>query len=362
MSHTALLPELPRTPCLLLDERRMDANIAAMAQRMERLGARLRPHVKTHKSPEVMARQLAAGAAGITVATTREAEVMADAGADDILLAYPPVGAFRLKEIGELARRARLTVACSEPDHVRSLSRLGAEVDFYWEIEVGTGRLGTPPGEPTAEILDGLGEEAGARLTGILSFPGHAYAAYSGEERRRIAAAEKDALEATAEALRARGIDPGTLSAGATPLTAAAPAWPAEYRFGNYVFNDATQVGLESATLDECAVTVAATVVGRPAADRVILDAGSKALAAERMSAVTETFGIVRDHPELAVRRLYEEHAICEVAGATDLRLGDRVEVVPNHACTCVNLHEEYTVIGRDEGFGAWPVAARGWS
>jgi D-serine deaminase-like pyridoxal phosphate-dependent protein len=195
-----------------------------------------------------------------------------------------------------------------------------------------------------------------------MSFPGHAYAANGDEELRRIATSEQAALQATADALTARGIEPGTLSAGATPLTAAAPAWPAEYRFGNYVFNDATQVALGSAELDDCAVTVAATVVGRPAQDRVILDAGSKALAAERMSAATETFGLVRGHPEVAVRRLYEEHAICEVGSGTALRLGDRVEVVPNHACTCANLHAEYTVLRRDGRLDAWPLAARGWS
>jgi D-serine deaminase-like pyridoxal phosphate-dependent protein len=340
----------------------MDTNIASMADRIARLGARLRPHVKTHKATQVMARQLAAGAAGITVATIHEAEVMADAGANDILLAYPPVGDFRLKAIERLARRTRLTVCCSESEHVRALSRLASEIDYYWEIEVGTGRLGTNPGRPTAELLESLSDLAGVRLAGIMSFPGHSYAAEGEEDLRLIAASEQAALEATAEALLAREIDPGTLSAGATPLARCALARPVEYRFGNYVFNDATQVALGSATVDECAVTVAATVVGRPAPDRVILDAGSKALAAERMSAATEAFGIVRDHPELVVRRLYEEHAICEIADDTELDLGDRVEVVPNHACTCVNLHKEYTVLERNGAVGTWQLAARGWS
>jgi len=103
------------------------------------------------------------------------------------------------------------------------------------------------------------------------------------------------------------------------------------------------------------------TVVGRPTPDRVILDAGSKALAAERMSEATDTFAIVRRHPELRVERLYEEHAICRAEGRTTLSVGDRVEVVPNHACACANLHEAYVVRLADGGEARWPIAARGW-
>jgi D-serine deaminase-like pyridoxal phosphate-dependent protein len=134
-----------------------------------------------------------------------------------------------------------------------------------------------------------------------------------------------------------------------------------EYRFGNHVFYDATQVALGSAGLDDCALSVEATVIGVPAGDRVILDAGSKALAAERMSGATRTFGIVRGYPGLEVAQLYEEHAICRAAPGSGLpALGDRVEVVPNHACTCANLHAAYNVRG-SRGEHRWSVEARGW-
>ena len=127
------------------------------------------------------------------------------------------------------------------------------------------------------------------------------------------------------------------------------------------MFNDATQVALGAASLDDCALTVEATVIGAPAADRVILDAGSKALAAERMSGATTTFGIVRGYPGLQVAQLYEEHAICRAEpGSPVPALGARVEVVPNHACTCANLHAAYTVRS-PRGERRLGVEARGW-
>jgi len=337
------------TPRLVLDRTRLDANLTAMAERVRALGATLRPHVKTHKSPEIMRRQLAAGAHGITAATLHEAEAMVAAGAEDVLIAYPPVGGDRAARLAALSHSARITVACSEPAHLDALAGLPDEIGFYWEVDCGAGRLGTPPGEPTARAL----ERAPRRLRGIMTFAGHAYA---GGDLGEVAAVEAAALAETADALRARGIDPGVLSAGATPLAGAHRSGAAsEYRFGNYVFKDATQVALGSATADECALTVEATVVGRPDERRVILDSGSKALAAERTAA--DGFGIVRGHPELRVAQLYEEHAICLAAEPTNLEVGDRVHVIPNHACTCANLHAAYSV--DDE---LWPLAARGWS
>jgi D-serine deaminase-like pyridoxal phosphate-dependent protein len=344
------------TPRLVLDRRRLDANIAGMAARVRELDGALRPHVKTHKSPEIMRRQVAAGAAGITVATVHEATVMIAAGAADVLVAYPPVGPERLAALAELSGRARLTVTCSEPAHLDALADL--DVGVYWEIDVGAGRLGTPPGGPTAEALAGIG----SRLRGIMAFSGHAYGTGGGEELGPVAAAEADALRATATALRERGIDPGVLSVGSTPLAGVAlPGAATEYRFGNYVFKDATQVGLGAASVDECALTVEATVVGRPDARRVILDAGSKALAAERMASVTDGFGIVRGHAGLRVAQLYEEHAICHTSGPCALAVGDRVHVIPNHACTCANLHARYAVVEHGSLVDEWPVAARGW-
>jgi D-serine deaminase-like pyridoxal phosphate-dependent protein len=350
------------TPRLLLDERRLDANVARMAARVEELGGRLRPHAKTHKSSEVARRQLAAGAVGFTVATMREATMLAGAGVESLLVAYPPVGEARLDALEQLAQRARVTVACAEEAHVRALAERGLAVDYYWEVDCGAGRLGTAPGEASAAAVEGAAGLAGPRFAGLMTFAGHAYAALEGDARSEVAEQERRALLDTVEALGRRGIDPGVLSVGSTPLASRESGFAVEYRFGNYVFFDATQVALGSATIDDCALTVEATVVGLPAPDRVILDAGSKALAAERMSGATAGFGLVRGYPGLQVAQLYEEHAICRVQpGSERPRLAERVEVVPNHACTCANLHAEYVVRGADGSERRWPLEARGW-
>jgi D-serine deaminase-like pyridoxal phosphate-dependent protein len=352
---------MPLTPRLILDEARLDANIERMAARVRALGGVLRPHVKTHKSGEIARRQLAAGAIGVTVATLREASVMLAAGVDDILIAYPPVGEARLAALAQLAQLCRLTVACSEHAHVLALAEAGLTLDYYWEVDCGAGRLGSPPGARSADAIERALALAGPRYRGLMAFAGQAYGAVGPDARRAVAEEEQRALSGTADELERRGIHVGTLSVGATPLAAFEHPWATEYRFGNYAFCDATQIALGSASLEDCALAVEATVIGVPAEDRVILDAGSKALAAERMSGATAGFGIVRDYPELQVAQLYEEHAICRApAGGALPALGDRVEVVPNHACTCANLHAAYEVRGRD-GWDRWRVEARGW-
>ncbi len=134
-----------------------------------------------------------------------------------------------------------------------------------------------------------------------------------------------------------------------------------EIRPGNYVFHDATQVAMGMVDVGRCAVSVAATVISRPAPDRLVLDAGSKAIGADRLSPRTSGFGLLSGYPDLLVARLYEEQAVVMAAETCDLRVGDRVRVIPNHSCTTVNLHSEYLVVEDDEIVDVWPVVARGW-
>ncbi len=178
------------------------------------------------------------------------------------------------------------------------------------------------------------------------------------------AADERDALGDTAQALAALGIETAVRSAGTTPTAhALADAGPiTEIRPGNYVFYDATQVALGVVSADRCALSVLATVLARPDPRRLILDSGSKALAAERLTARSRGFGLVAGHPELTVERLYEEHAVVTSPEPIQLPLGSRLRVVPNHACTTVNLHERMLVVESGEVVDVWPVDARGWT
>jgi D-serine deaminase-like pyridoxal phosphate-dependent protein len=342
----------------------LERNVARMAAHAAELGVELWPHVKTHKCAEVIAAQLAAGAAGVTAATPAEAELARDAGAPGILVAHPPASPDRLERIVALAGQVRLRVALDSEAVAEALDgacrAAGVRAGWLWELDCGVGRCGTAPGEATAERVAALARRLGAaRFEGLLTFPGHAY----GGDVRGAAEDERRALASTTAALERLGVAVPTRSAGTTPTAwALADAGPVtELRPGNYVFHDATQVALGAAGPEDCALSVLATVVSRPDPRRVILDAGSKALAAERMTPLTPNLGHVPGHPGLVVERLFEEHAILTSADPVDLPVGARVAVVPNHACAAANLHDRMVVLSGGAPVGEWAIAARGW-
>jgi D-serine deaminase-like pyridoxal phosphate-dependent protein len=231
-----------------------------------------------------------------------------------------------------------------------------------WEVDTGARRLGTPPGEASADaILELVRDATNLQMVGLFSSSAHAYAAIDAAAVRDIARAEDRDLRQTAEALSRRRVLIDTVSVGSTPpsLLFDQQATPTQVRPGNYVFNDATQVALGVAEPADCALSVLGTVLSRPGGNRAIVDAGSKALTAERMTPLTPFFGSVIGRPDLRVERLYEEHAVI-VGDGVDLRVGDRVRIVPNHACTTVNLHDRMLVVDGAEIVDEWAVAARG--
>jgi len=364
------LPDLATvaTPALVVDRAVLVENIDRMAARAESAGVALRPHVKTHKSVEVAALQRARGAAGLTVATLREAEVFVAAGFDDILIASPPIGGWRLDRLVELAGHARVRVVVDDATAVGLLDqacrRAGVAIGYLWEVDSGVGRFGTPPGKTTANLIAAVAEStSNSSFDGLLAFGGHVYAAANRADVAAAAREERAAVTETAAALADLGIETLIRSVGTTPTAHALDEADGitEIRPGNYVFYDATQVALGVVGSDSCALAVLATVVSRPSPNRAILDCGSKALAAERISAQSVGFGFVRDHPNLRVARLYEEQAIVVAEDPFDLPLGTRVEVVPNHACAAVNLHEQMLVTENRAVVDVWPVDARGW-
>jgi len=364
------LPQLEEvdTPALLVDGPILVDNVRRMAARAREAGVGLWPHSKTHKSLAVASVQREQGIGGLTAATLREAETFADGGIEDILIAYPPVGP-RLPRVVELAKRVRLRVVLDDADTVEALDdacrKAGAEVGYLWEIECGTGRIGTEPGAAAARVIAPLAERTrSARFGGLMSFAGHAYAAAGPEEIGAIAEQEGRAVHDTAAALADEGVEAPALSVGTTPTShmLEREGSVTEIRPGNYVFYDATQVTLGVVPPERCALSVLATVVARPSRHRLILDTGSKALAAEKLSPLSTDFGFVRGHPELVVERLYEEHAIVTSKEPSAIPLGERLAVVPNHACACVNLHERMLVVEESVIVDVWSVEARGWS
>ncbi|WP_207401074.1 alanine racemase [Actinomadura roseirufa] len=333
---TVPYPELD-TPALIVDLDAAEANIAEMAGVAAGHGVRLRPHVKTHKMPDVARLQLDAGAAGITCAKLGEAEVMADAGFGDILLAYPLWGRAKTARLAALRERATVRVSLDSAEVAEQLGKAAGRTDpvpVFVEVDTGMHRLGRPPGAPTAELVADVRAVPGVRVAGLLTHAGHSYRSASADELRATAEREVTDLVETAR-LCGGELE---ISVGSTPTARYGAAVPGvtEIRPGTYVFNDATMIRLGVATERTAAARVLVTVVARPAPDRFVVDAGSKSLTSD--GAGTPGWIIVAGRPELTMRFLSEEHGVggCEPGAGPEI--GERLELIPSHVCPVCNL------------------------
>lgn len=349
------------TPHLVVDLDVVERNIAAMADRGVDAGVTLRPHVKTHKMPQLARIQLAAGAEGITVATIGEAEVFADAGFEDIFIAYPlwldADGAARLRGV---AQRARVTFGVDSLESGRRSAQLldGANVQVLIELDSGQHRSGINPAE-AGELAVGL-QSVGLDVVGVFTFPGHSYGP---EARADAAAAERNALALAATMMRERGVEPLVRSGGSSPSMAyvgkaGTDVSPTDMRPGAYVFNDAQQWELGVCTAADIALTAHARVVSH-AGGRLILDAGSKTIAPDKAAWATG-HGRLLDFEDARIVQLSEHHAVVDMAGQSLPRLGSVVRVVPNHCCNAINFADAVLVHRGGQRVGEWRVAARG--
>ena len=340
----------PTTPYLHLDLDRLDANLAGTADRARAAGVGLRPHAKTHKSPDVAARQLAAGAVGLTVATLGEAEVFADAGFDDLFVAYPLwLDADKAGRLAGLAARVALSVGVDSLEAGRRLAAAMPGLTVLIEVDSGHHRTGVPP-DVTGPLAAGLAD-LGLDVAGVFTFPGHSYGAGRGGP---AALDEVAALHAATASLAEAGLTARVVSGGSTPsLPHMDGSVLTEWRPGVYAVGDAQQWELGAMDPGDLALTCRATVVS-VRGDRVVLDAGSKILGADR-AAYSTGHGRLPVHPDARVVMLSEHHAVVEDPAGPVAGLGELVEVVPNHACAAINLVD---VLWHREG--SWPVTARG--
>ncbi|HET6651939.1 MAG TPA: alanine racemase [Nocardioides sp.] len=355
---SANLHDLP-TPTLLVDVDVLQRNIEDMAAYADRAGLALRPHAKTHKSPAVAALQRAAGATGLSVATVSEAEVFADAGHTDLFIAYPLwLDHDRATRVRALLQRATLTLGVDSADAARRLAaQLAADaagIRTLVEVDSGHHRSGVPPEE--AGLVADAARHAGLEVGGVFTFPGHSY---SPAAQAAVAAEEADALKRAAASLRDVGVEPTVVSGGSTPSVAHTHADAmTELRPGVYVFGDAQQWELGTTTPDRIALTAWSTVVSH-AGGRVVLDAGSKVIGADRPAWATG-HGRLLDHPGARIVLLSEHHAVVEWDEGPVPELGSRLRVVPNHVCNAVNLVDELVAVHDGVVVERWPVAARG--
>ena len=364
-----------RTPAVLIDRQRALRNIARVQDLATAAGVRLRPHAKTHKSPDVARWQLERGAVGICCAKLGEAEVFVDAGIRDIRLPYP-VNPSNAARVLALMDRAAISIIVDHPAVAQGWSdamrQTGRTLDVLIKVDVGFHRCGIDPAGNAVGFVKTIASLPGLKLRGLLSHAGHGYHAQSEDDLARIAAQEVATLVRIKEDASREGIAIDEMSVGATPTLrySARQRGITELRPGNYVYFDRTQVALGAATLDDCALTVLATVVAKHEG-RIILDCGSKTLTSDQARGITTAPGsgaVLKDaaspnrqvDESLTIERLSEEHATVGVTGSTLLEPGDRVQVVPNHSCVVSNMVDAVHIVEGGRFIETMTVAARG--
>ncbi|MBX3576657.1 MAG: D-TA family PLP-dependent enzyme [Rhizobiaceae bacterium] len=350
----SLLIEDLDTPAVVIDLDIVEANLKRAQDHADRSGLALRPHIKTHKLPHFARMQVSLGAVGITCQKLGEAEVMADAGIADIFVPYNIIGRDKLDRLAALHRRVALSVTAdglaTVAGYAGRFTDAGHRLPVLVECDTGAGRCGVQTPRDTLDLARAIDAAPGLRFEGLMTYP----------PLGRIA--EVDAwLGEAVGLLKSSGLQPVRVSNGGTPeyYASAAVTHATEHRPGTYIYSDRMQVSFGHGTLDDCALTVLATVVSRPTPGRAILDAGSKALAADtcRMPG----HGTLIGYPDAVVTALSEEHAIVDVSAcARAPGIGDAVRIIPNHVCVVSNLFDTVHLVRGGRVVERLPVAARG--
>lgn len=338
------------TPVPVVDIERMEANIARLQAYLDEHKIANRPHIKTHKIPEIARMQLDAGAIGITCQKISEAEVMAEAGFDDIFIPYNIIGESKLRRLISLARRHTISVTADSAFTIRGLSRAAQEAGLTLtvliEFDAGLERCGVRSPQEAAELARLITSLPNLHFGGLMTFPVNEHLDRFVQETRTLLKDDRIPIE--------------RVTGGGTP-----GMWKAhlhheltEYRAGIYVYGDRLSLRAGAVTLETCALKVLATVVSRPTADRGVLDAGSKTLSSDLHD--LDGYGYISEYPEARIDKLSEEHGHVDFSAcARKPEIGERVSIIPNHCCMVTSMFDQ--VIGVRDGNVAitWQVAAR---
>ncbi len=354
------------TPALTIDLEVLERNLNAMAELCRKQGVGLRPHTKTHKTPEVARRQVELGAVGLTVAKVGEAEVLAAAGFDDILVAYPIFGAEKLRRLADIAATRSILVSLDAEATARELSQAAVSrrttVGVLVEFDVGVHRCGLEPGPACAELGKNIEQLPGLKLRGLMTYFGNVWG--TTEERRAEAAQVAPRVSKALAAFHEAGLAAEIVSGGSTPSAEYAHQVPGitEIRPGTYVYNDMNTFYQGACRLEDCAARVVATVVSTAVPGRAIIDAGSKTLSSDLLGSGPKTgYGYIVEAPDAPIVKLNEEHGLLDITKSShEFQVGERLTIIPNHVCTCVNMHDEVFVHRQGEVTACWRVAARG--
>ena len=357
------------TPALLVDREIMLDNLQFMQQRANHWGVNLRPHTKTHKMPELAKLQMEQGACGITVAKVGEAEVMAAHGLTDIFIANEIVGQQKWQRLAKLSKEVRIIFGADSPEAILGIEKVFAAEDaqalIRIEIETGENRSGVVSEAAFDAVLEAIAQAPHVTLEGVFSHEGHSYSAPTIED---CMALTEQALQLTlhyADRAKAAGFAIETVSIGSTPSLFHAQTLPAgitELRPGTYILMDVGQ-GNCIGTYDRCAATVLTTIISKPTEERLIGDAGAKALTAQSRGAGlchTEGKGVVKGS-SITVTNVYDEHTILYSRELHEkLSIGDKIEIIPNHICPVCNLYDRAYLVSCGEVVKELEIAARG--
>jgi D-serine deaminase-like pyridoxal phosphate-dependent protein len=348
------------TPALLVDLDVLDANIRRMAEACGSSGVAWRPHVKGIGVPAIAHLLIRAGAVGITCAKLGEAEAMADAGLDDILIANQVVGRRKVDRLVRLSRRAAVTVAVDDPGQVRELGaaaiRDGVRLRVVVEVDVGMHRAGVPPGAPVVELACAIAAEPGLQLLGVMGWEGHATRIADPDEKRSAVAGAIALLTRGADDCRAAGLAVPVVSCGGTgtyPIAARQPG-VTEIQAGGGVLSDVryrTLMGVDH----PYALTVLTTVTSRPSPTRVVCDAGRRTMSGD--GALPQPIGIGATR----TIELSAEHTTIELADPSpEPAVGGRLAFAVGQADTSIHLSNEMFGVRERRVEVVWPVLSRG--
>jgi D-serine deaminase-like pyridoxal phosphate-dependent protein len=348
------------TPFIAADIETVKGNIARMQALANSHGKKLRPHSKTHKLPSVALWQVEAGAVGICVQKTSEAEVMVKGGVRDVFVSNEVIGSQKTDRLADLATRAKLSVAVDSELGVRQLSQSakvrGVEIGIYLDVDVGMHRCGVKP-ENAASLAEYVSKSSNLHLVGIMGYDGHSFRPLDNGERKKIVEESRSILQTAVREVTSKGIEVEVTSVGGTPST---PIWAefdevTELQPGAYVYNDVMQMERGVSKVD-CAVTLTGTVMSKPSSDQVVVDAGSKSFAFD-----CGRYPIPVADINGEVVGLSEEHAVLRSNRAPiRAELADRLDFIPYHICTFIDLWDKIQFCKNDEVVSSLTIAGRG--
>jgi D-serine deaminase-like pyridoxal phosphate-dependent protein len=354
------------TPAVVVDLDVLEGNLQRLAAYARQHNLKVRPHTKTHKIPAIAHMQREAGCHGITVAKSCEAVVMAEGGLDNILVAYPILGEAKANRLAELARNRRITVAVDSLAAAEGISKAAATagtlIQLLVEMDVGMRRCGVSSPEEVRSLAAVIKNLPNVAFAGITCYPGHIWS--RPEEQSAALGMVSDKIDAALGHLSAAGFECEIVSAGSTPAAFNSHLVRSltEIRPGTYVFNDRNTMGVGACERSQCALTVMTTVVSTAVPGRAVIDGGTKTFSSDRLLSGTQMgFGEVAEDPTLVFESMSEEHGQLDVSRSdTKLSVGDKLSVVPNHVCACVNMHDRIWYHRNGVVEGSWQVAGRG--